>query len=324
MRDCAPTRPFCCLLTLVCFALAHGQAAAAECSEVYPDAQVGPPPEWKFWGDGSACFVRWVPETPDHEDMLLAQCRETAGARFVHFERDSGAGHSICIFKIIDASSPSKASDPGAAEAANPSQALRPTEQQKGNAANPLVEAQILATRWHEDCLKKEEAKDTVSAGMCWKAAAKAMEQFTANRSKFAPRELERKLEQLRSAWLNRAEQLEGRRTASTNDVPAVQPAASLEDRPKPQNSAKLTVVKKRQKKQASRKKLRHKTEVSSKERPPKEVQLQKPKPKKEAALKVFANYTKKEEPRLDRKKPATEEKQKRPPLKCLLFSKLC
>jgi hypothetical protein len=320
MGDCAPRWLFCCLLTLMCFALMQGQAAAAECSDIYPNAQVGPPPEWTFWADGSACFVRWVPETRDREDMLYAQCRDTLGARFVHFERDRGAGHSICVFKIVDTASAGK--DGGGSEAAKSSQALRSTPSQKGDAANALIEAQILATRWHEKCVKKEAAEDSISAGMCWKAAAQAMEQLTTN-GDFATQELEGKLEQLRSTWLKRAEQLEARHTESREDLRSVQPA-SYDDQLDPQDSAKPTNIKKRLKKQTSRKKSRRKIEVSSKERPPAQVQFQKPKSKKEAALKMTKNYTKKEEPRLERKKPKSAEDEKRPPLKCLLFSKLC
>lgn len=323
MRDCAPRRLFYGLLTLLCFAPMQGQAAAAECSDIYPNAQVGPPPEWGFWGDGSACYVRWVPETRDGEDMLYAQCRDTLGARFVHFERDSGAGHSICIFKIVDTASLGKGGEPGRSEAAKSDQALRPTQRQKGDAANPLIEAQILATRWHEECVKKEAAEGSVSASMCWKAAAQAMEQLTTNGDMFATQGLEGKLEQLRSAWLKRAEQLEARGTPTREDLRTVEPA-SYDDRLDPQDSAKPTNVKKRLKKQTSRKKLRRKIEVSSKERPPTQVQLQKLKPKKEAALKTTRNYIKKDEPRVDSKKPKSVEDQKRPPLKCLLFSKLC
>src|SRR5688572_29265703 len=76
-----------CSLILLCVALTHGRAGAAQCADVYSGAQIGPPPEWSFWADGPACFVRWRPESRENEDRLLVQCRATAGARYVHFER---------------------------------------------------------------------------------------------------------------------------------------------------------------------------------------------------------------------------------------------
>jgi hypothetical protein len=99
---------------LLCIALlpTPAVAAPAQCSDIYPGAEIGPPPEWTFWGDGSACYVRWTPETSQHEDKLLEQCRNTSGARFVHFERDKGAGHSICLFKILGLIAPSKEPNP--------------------------------------------------------------------------------------------------------------------------------------------------------------------------------------------------------------------
>jgi hypothetical protein len=95
----APRSLFICI-SILGLGLVPGAATATECDDIYPGARIGPPPEWTFWGDGSACFVRWEPQNPDHEERLLAQCRDTQGARFVHFEPDKGAGHSICIFKV--------------------------------------------------------------------------------------------------------------------------------------------------------------------------------------------------------------------------------
>jgi hypothetical protein len=98
MRGPAP-KTFFYLTLFLCLVFTKG-AAAAQCNDIYPRAEMGPPPEWTFWGDGSACFVRWVPQDAAHEERLFSRCRETIGARFVHFERDKGVGHSICIFKV--------------------------------------------------------------------------------------------------------------------------------------------------------------------------------------------------------------------------------
>jgi hypothetical protein len=77
-----------------------GSAEATRCDDIYPGGRIGPPPEWTFWGDGSACFVRWVPINRAHEEQLWERCRTTFGARFVHFEPNKGTGHSICIYKV--------------------------------------------------------------------------------------------------------------------------------------------------------------------------------------------------------------------------------
>src|SRR5688500_16818635 len=95
-----------CLLFILAGLLSHSllvrDVASAECGNVYPGARVGPPPEWTFWADGSACFVRWAIESPDQQEKLLEQCQNTPGARFVHFEAAKEGGQGICIFKVLD------------------------------------------------------------------------------------------------------------------------------------------------------------------------------------------------------------------------------
>lgn len=81
-------------------------AAAGQCADIYPGARIGPPPEWTFWADGSACFVRWPITNAGDENKLLARCRGTPGSRFVHFERSKSAAQSICIFKVLDVANP--------------------------------------------------------------------------------------------------------------------------------------------------------------------------------------------------------------------------
>lgn len=95
-----------CSLLLLCSHLVQGTTAATQCGDVYPDAKIGPPPEWTFWADGSACFIRWAIASPSDEDKLRDRCRSTPGSRFVHFERTKGTGQSICIFKILDMATP--------------------------------------------------------------------------------------------------------------------------------------------------------------------------------------------------------------------------
>src|SRR5688572_10855203 len=114
MRDFAWRALLYCSVILLCVAGMRGHAAAAQCDEIYPGAQIGPPPEWTFWGDGSACFVRWFSKDVNDQERLLAQCRNTAGARFVDFELDKETGRGICLFKILDITRPAvpEVSDP--------------------------------------------------------------------------------------------------------------------------------------------------------------------------------------------------------------------
>ncbi len=220
------------LLTLIGLQLMDGNASAAGCDEVYPGARVGPPPEWKFWGDGSACFVRWAAQSPEHEERLLARCRETSGVRFIHFERDKGVGHSICIFKLLD---PVVAAGAGAnpEDKLPPLAAETPPEDKEKAAEDPLQELQILVTRWNEDCLAEERANQPVAAGRCWKDAAGAIERFSSQHD-FPVKELDAKLDQLRMTWLERAGQLEGISVDVSDAPPDIEPAATQVDAPDP------------------------------------------------------------------------------------------
>jgi len=238
----APGRLFWWLVGFLFLALLHGPAAAAQCSDVYPGAQMGPPPEWAFWGDGSACFVRWVSDSPQHEERLLARCRETVGARFVHFEPDKGVGHNICIFKIVGVAAPSEGSGPPDAAQlpvnSNQQSVTQSLQQdQKIDTQNALSQLEAVVRTWNADCLNKERAKDAAAAGFCWKTAAQAVDQFAG--AAWFPTELESGLEQLRTTWMKRAEQLTG--PAIVNDVIAIQPAATYPDGPDPDRLAATT-----------------------------------------------------------------------------------
>src|SRR5688572_8171368 len=125
MRDFAWRALLYCSVILLCVAGMRGHAAAAQCSDVYPGARIGPPPEWTFWGDGSACFVRWPAGGLGDEAKLLERCRSTPGSRFVHFERSKGTGQSICIFKILDMATPAT---PSTAASEDEEKALAPPE----------------------------------------------------------------------------------------------------------------------------------------------------------------------------------------------------
>jgi hypothetical protein len=223
MRGPAPRTIFY-LALFLCLVFTKGQAAAALCSDIYPGAEIGPPPEWTFWGDGAACFVRWAPQDAVHEERLFSQCRETVGARFVHFERDTGAGHSICIFKVPGVRSASKG------------------EEANGMVDSPgdpksLSQIESLVRLWNEECVKRERAKDAAAAALCWKAAAQAAEQFTTTDG-VRPPELVGKLNELRSTWLKRATQLESSLAETNEAVVTIQPAASYPDSPDPNRVA--------------------------------------------------------------------------------------
>jgi hypothetical protein len=215
MRGTAPKLLAYCSLMLLCVALTNGRAGAAQCADIYPGAQKGPP----LWAHEAACFVRWRSGSPENEDQLLAQCHATTGARYVHFERAQGMGYSICIFKILDAQPPPILDD------GSVSSQLHPTRDKKGDAESPLGEMVALVTAWNENCLREERGKNPLAARNCWKAGAEAIEQFTAEHS-IAPEGLEGKLEQLRTAWLKRAEHIGAYglvAAASTRDESAVE-----------------------------------------------------------------------------------------------------
>lgn len=222
MRPSAPRVLLYCCFLLFSGSVLSGPAWSAQCSDIYPGAMVGPPPEWTFWGDGQACFVRWVPETPEHQDELFERCRNTPDSRFVHFERDQGSGHSICLFKLLDLT-------PAAADN-RPQQ--RPAVQPPGDALENL---KTLVVNWNEDCLAKERSKEALDARACWLSAVEALGGFAANLEN-ASRPLLAQLHELRSAWLRRADQLTG--VKSVERVPSVEPAAVREQGPDPHRLA--------------------------------------------------------------------------------------
>jgi hypothetical protein len=132
-----------------------GNAGATECDDIFPGAQRGPPHEWTFWGDGSACFVRWISKDANDQERLLAQCRNTAGARFVDFELDKETGVGICLFKILDIKRPliPGASDPvkpalddrNTAEQLPGLDRVRPAAKAKTQAKAPAVDKKPIA-----------------------------------------------------------------------------------------------------------------------------------------------------------------------------------
>ena len=82
MRGVAPRSAVC--WVALCLGLIPGPAAAATtCSDIYPNAMQGPPPDWEAWDFGSACFTRWRVSAPDEEQALALRCRETPGARYL-------------------------------------------------------------------------------------------------------------------------------------------------------------------------------------------------------------------------------------------------
>jgi hypothetical protein len=230
MRVAAREGLFFAAALLLGLALNSGKGSAAECGDFYEGAKVGPPPEWSFWADGSACFVRWVPDDDSHEERLLERCQNTPGARFVHFERRKAKGHSICIFKVLDSqpgellvqhSEPSSIGDGKAdlqAETASPPM----------SASDPdivLENLEALVRGKNEDCLGKEREQDPFGAGACWKAAAHEVTQFI-DANPLPRKDLERKLDELRETWLARAAQLEGTVAQPREQAILIQPSS--------------------------------------------------------------------------------------------------
>lgn len=209
------------------------QAQAAQCSDIYPDARVGPPPEWTFWGDGSACFVRWDAQKGS-ETALLEQCQKTPNARFVHFEPDNGEGRSICIFKLLGADLPSQEQALNSASDTPPwrdpelAQDQQSTQYRKSDAENPsLNELKDLVTKTTEKCVSEEKAGHLETAQSCWRHAAAEMERFSADQE-FLAGEFHSQIVQLRKAWLQRSEQLKAPVVRVTQrDESTVLPAAT-------------------------------------------------------------------------------------------------
>ena len=207
------------------------EAVGAECGDVYPGARVGPPPEWSFWADGSACFVRWAVENPDQEEELLEQCRNTPGARFVHFEPAEKGRQSICIFKVLDTqtaeapattpASPTVGTDRSVAQPKNP-----PADELSPEKVLEEIEAMVRAR--NEECLARERANDPLSAGSCWKIGAEAVGEFIEARP-VPGKGLKQKLAELQATWIARAGQLEGRGALQGDTAVRIEPSSTKE-----------------------------------------------------------------------------------------------
>ena len=186
---------------------------SAECGDVYRGARIGPPPEWTFWADGSACFVRWAIESPDQQEKLLEQCQNTPGARFVHFEAAKEGGQGICVFKVLD----DQAVEPTASASASPriekdAPAVMPSAPPaEGLSPEQTLEAlEAMVRTRNEECLARERADDPFGAGSCWKSGAEAVGDFT-KAHRLPGKALKQKLAELQATWIERAGQLEGR-----------------------------------------------------------------------------------------------------------------
>lgn len=232
------------LAVLFCQSLPTSEAAAAECGDIYPGARVGPPPEWTFWADGSACFVRWEVDSPSREEELLEQCRNTPGARFVSFEPAKNGGQSICIFKLLDvqaaeAAESTTASDPKS-DAATVAPKRSPTEKQ--NSEKVLEEIDAMVRGRNEECLAKERAADPLGAGQCWKIGAEVVREFIEVHP-IPGKGLKQKLVELQATWIARAEQLEGTTALQKNAAIQIEPSSTEEvqepEQAKPVASAK-------------------------------------------------------------------------------------
>ena len=220
MRGVAPRSAVC--WVALCLGFIPGPAAAAACSDIYPNALQGPPPDWQAWDFGSACYTRWRVSSAQEEQALGARCRETAGARYLLFEQNRGTGQATCIFEIAQSSAALEPSQPGA-----------PGEQQsnqmrKADADNPLLDhLGMLVARWNQTCVEQEKKKDYSAAGACWKEAADSVEDAISGADVFKTSQLEEEAEQLRSAWLMRAKQLEPyAKRAAKPQAPAAEPAS--------------------------------------------------------------------------------------------------
>jgi hypothetical protein len=247
MRGSTPRLAICGLFAFLCLGFSAGPTEASQCSDVYPDARQGPPPEWTFWADGSACYIRWKTNNSVEEEALIAQCRDTPGVRFIHFERDSGTG-SICIFKLLN-------SEPATAEVPNqqsadqetklePDQDLQSTHYRKADAENPLLEElKLLVTTWTEKCLKEEKIEDYGNAGRCWRNGATAIDEFTVTEAGFITQEFADKVDHLKMAWLSRSDQLEIPIVkAVKKDAALIVPKSTSNDGPDPNRLAETAI----------------------------------------------------------------------------------
>ena len=213
MKSSTPRLPYLPLAVFLALVATAAPAAGLSCGSIHPGALPGPPPEWTFWADGAACYVRWQnPDTP--EERLAEQCRQTPGARFIHFERDRGAG-SICIFKVLN--SPDTAATGGDEPQLRqePEEGLKSTHYRKTDAEAPVLEdLQSLVTNWTERCLEREK-NDARKAALCWKNGAAALGAFAGAREHVLPAQFSTHVNQLRDAWDRRSAQLEATSVAA-------------------------------------------------------------------------------------------------------------
>src|SRR5215217_7128039 len=225
MRGVAPRSAVC--WVAFCLGIIPGPAAAATCSDIYPNAMQGPPSDWEAWDFGSACFTRWRVSAPEEEQALALRCRETPGARYLLFEKNQASGQATCIFEIaqsIAALEPAPSNAPGEQQS---------NQMRKGDADNPLLdELGMLVARWNQTCLEKEQTKDYSAAGACWKEAADSVQAVISGADVFKTSQLEEKAGQLRSAWLMRARQLEPfvKNQVKPSQTLAVEPASIRKD----------------------------------------------------------------------------------------------
>lgn len=205
MKSSTPRLIFTPLAFIFAMVLAAESAAGSSCGRVYPGALQGPPPEWTFWADGSACYVRWQsPDTP--EERLSEKCRQTPGARFIHFERDHGAG-SICVFKVL--SSPEETVSGELKVVQPPVGGLQSTHYRKADAEAPVLDdLQTLVTKWMERCLQREKAEAQEAAARCWHDGASALDDFAGAREHVLPPEFAVHVKELQDAWGKRSAQL--------------------------------------------------------------------------------------------------------------------
>jgi hypothetical protein len=199
MRGIAPKSAVC--WVALCLGFVSGPAAAAVCSDIYPNALQGPPPDWQGWDFGSACYTRWRLSAAEEEQALAARCRETPGAKYLLFEQNKATGQATCVFEIAQTTAVLEPSQPSEQQS---------NQMRKGDADNPLLDQLgMLVARWNQACMEKERGKDYSAAGACWKKAAESVQDAISGAEVFKTAQIEEKAEQLRSAWLMRAKQLE-------------------------------------------------------------------------------------------------------------------
>jgi hypothetical protein len=180
------------------------------------------------------------------EKKLIARCRSTPGARFVHFEPDRGAG-SICVFKIPNPETISEQAQIASEQTVSsaPGAETHPTYYRKSDAQSPLLsEIESAVTSWTNKCLKKERSGDLAGAGRCWKDGAQALGDLTGSGGGLLPQQYSGKLAQLKTAWLQRSDQLKPhlvlaeQKAEQRNEEDTVPPSPSRESGPDPNRLA--------------------------------------------------------------------------------------